>query len=401
MIGVATFLCLALAKPSAETEYPEISIDLSFFNATGPSRFIVVEKSTQQLKIFEQDTSLKLIRTFVCATGENPGEKSASGDSKTPEGVYFITEIYEDKKITVFGSRAFHLDYPNIFDKHAGHYGNGIFIHGTNKTLIPYSTNGCITLANKDLDELAPYLAVNTIPVIVLENAPASFTSSNFGIAKDDSRFTEILDYMSFNTDDFQVDNVDSLSLIALGSHAIASINFRVYDGASLQYRYNKRIYLTAGIAKKWRTLYSVEDQKVVPTLLASQPIKNQLVEKAPPLEIVETQMDVGAELLDFVKKWQTAWTNKDIDTYIDCYSPSFRNGNLDLEGWKNKKSYLNKKYDYIKVSIENIVIEWTKTGANVSFFQTYQSDKYQTSGKKLLQLVNENNRWMIQKELM
>ncbi len=44
------------------------------------------------------------------------------------------------------------------------------FIHGTNKKLNPNSTNGCITLNNNDLDELAPYLAVNTLPIIVLDN---------------------------------------------------------------------------------------------------------------------------------------------------------------------------------------------------------------------------------------
>ncbi|MFT5728507.1 MAG: murein L,D-transpeptidase YafK [Desulforhopalus sp.] len=101
--------------------------------------------------LFEQGESLKHILTFTCATGENPRTKKISGDAKTPEGVYFITEISQDNEITVFGSRAFHLDYPNVFfDKYDGNNGDGIFIHGTNKTLIPYSTNGCITLNNYD-----------------------------------------------------------------------------------------------------------------------------------------------------------------------------------------------------------------------------------------------------------
>jgi murein L,D-transpeptidase YafK len=376
------------------------NLSLSFYNADGPVHFIVVEKSTQKLMVFEQQQSLKLLKTFVCATGENPGTKIISGDSKTPEGAYFITEIYEDKKITVFGSRAYHLDYPNVFDKHAGHLGDGIFIHGTNKTLIPYSTNGCITLANEDLDDLSTYLTINAIPIIILENLPPPMLETNLKISKDDDRFNEILDELSFPPGSLPSDNIETLAFLTLGDQAIASIRYKVYDEYFSEYRYSKLAYLTSAAPKGWRTLHAVESQDIIPTLLALHPVKYQLLDQPTP-EPSALLIDEDEEVLAFIKKWQTAWADKDIDTYIECYSPSFKNGRLDRNRWREKKSYLNKRYDFIKVAIRNIAITRTDTGANVSLFLNYQSDQYQTSGTKLLELINQDNKWMIQKEVM
>ncbi len=239
--------------------------------------------------VFEQQKSLKLLKTFVCSTGENPGKKHSRGDLRTPEGLYFITEMYHDQKVTIFGRRAYHLDYPNIFDRRSGHGGDGIFIHGTNKTLEPYNTHGCITLANEDLDNLATYLTVNTVPIVVLENLPVSLLEANLKISKNDGMFKEILANLSFSPDNFSVDNVESLSFLTFGSsQAIATVNYRVYDGHSIVYRYLKRVYLVPALSKEWRTLYSVESQTIIPTLLATHPIKYPLMAQTVPPQMVD-----------------------------------------------------------------------------------------------------------------
>ena len=110
---------------------------------------------------------------------------------------------------------------------------------------------------------------------------------------------------------------------------------------------------------------------------------------------------DKSGELLTFVEKWRTSWSAKDIEAYMNCYSPSFQSGNLNKDQWRSKKDYLNHKYRFINVTVSNIVIEWTTSGANISFQQTYKSDQLQTSGTKTLQLVNRKNRWMIENEIM
>ncbi len=398
---VCSFLLAASFGHSSPFEDSQSDLTFLFFTAKDPIQFIVVEKSSQKLMLFEQHENLKLLKTFTSVTGENPGTKLVSGDSRTPEGLYYITEIYEDNKITVFGSRAFHLDYPNAFDRQAGRLGDGIFIHGTNKDLIPYSTNGCITLDNSDLDDLAPYLTVNSIPVIVVDNLPVPLLSQNLRLIKNGSRFREILDELSVNSKDFSAGNIDSLYFIKRGTQAIASVSYSVYDGNFLQYRYQKRAYLTPAITKDWRTLYAVHSQAAVPSILALDPVKKRLTVVADHQDTPADSAGLGEELLAFVEKWRTAWANKDTQTYIDCYSPTFQSGRLDREGWKKKKTYLSNKYRYIKVAIRNIAVEWTESGANVSFYQDYQSDQYKISGTKFLQLINRDNKWMIQREIM
>ncbi|OGR18958.1 MAG: hypothetical protein A2X81_17285 [Desulfobacterales bacterium GWB2_56_26] len=472
LIAAASSVLFPTTGYCSPTDTTDSPLDLLFYSRNTPTEFIVVEKKHQKLSLFEHQDQVRLLREFVCATGQNPGTKKISGDSRTPEGIYFITEIYEDKRISVFGSRAFHLNYPNIFDSHAGHLGDGIFIHGTNKKLIPNSTNGCITLDNKDLDELAPYLAVNTIPIIVLDALSEPLVGKSLLLEADTPRFAEILGALSFDLKKIPVRDIQALSFLKQGEKAVASIKYATYERDHIQYREQLRTYLTQSPIGTWRNIYAVQSQEKNPYLLAMRPSKNELVARlapvpqpaeaspadqpaeppqpvqpdrsvqvaaaeatepaatpavqpaeparpakavpAQPARIVQKtppakqpavakipQLTRSEELLNFVEKWRSAWVAKDIETYISCYSPSFKNGGLNREGWKRKKLSLNKKYSYINVAIKNIVVQWTPSGANVSFSQTYKSDQYQTVGTKVLQMTNKNNRWQIESEIM
>lgn len=442
-------------------------LDLLFYPPSQSAEFIVVEKRLQKLSVFEHRDQVKLLREFVCATGQNPGTKLVSGDSRTPEGIYFITEIYEDKQLSVFGSRAFHLDYPNIFDAHADHRGTGIFIHGTNKKLVPNSTNGCIALDNRDLDELAPYLTVNTVPIIVLDALSEPLVGKSLRLQADTPQFTEILGTLSAELARIPAADIQALSFLKQGDKAVASIKYATYEQDRLQYREQLRTYLTRSPIGTWRNIYSVQSQEKNPYLLAIRPSKNELVTKLPSLpQLAEASLaePVGSpaagpfarsvgivtvahaepvatladqpmeparpapaksappvrptspdsqpvvaekprlppnqEVLGFVEKWRSAWVAKDIETYIGCYSPSFKSGGLNREGWRKKKVSLNKRYSYIAVSIKNIKVKTTPSGATVSFFQSYKSDHYENTGTKILQLTNSHG-WQIESETM
>jgi len=251
-------------------------IELFFYINSSPTPFIVIEKRTQKLMLFEQGKSLQHILTFTCATGENLGTKKISGDAKTPEGVYFITEIFQDNEITVFGSRAFHLDYPNVFDKYDGNNGDGIFIHGTNKTLIPYSTNGCITLNNDDLEKLAPFLTVKTIPVIVVETLEEELGLKYFAMSYGDSRFNTMMDTLGLSTKDLKPEQIEKLQFFKVGSQAMAWIRYDEYEANSMQYKYDKQVFLKPSLSRNWRTLFSTHKQDMIPSLLAINPIKKR-----------------------------------------------------------------------------------------------------------------------------
>ncbi|MDA8418155.1 MAG: L,D-transpeptidase family protein [Desulfobacteraceae bacterium] len=144
-----------------------LDLDWRVFIAAKPIYCILVEKDRQRLLVLRHDGRLQVEAEYRIGTGAHPGPKREEGDSRTPEGVYFITKGYLDHKLSVFGTRAYHLNYPNYFDLRQGRTGFGIFLHGTNRPLQPASSNGCVTLDNGDLDKLADFLHRGTAVFIV------------------------------------------------------------------------------------------------------------------------------------------------------------------------------------------------------------------------------------------
>jgi hypothetical protein len=134
---------------------------------------VLVEKKTQRLYVYRPGPDAgHLVRVFeaACSTGEMPGPKQVEGDKKTPEGIYFVLEVFEEKYLTpVYGSRALTMDYPNFFDLHQGKTGYAIWIHGTDKALKPMDTNGCVALENPDVVALSRYITPHITPVIIQE----------------------------------------------------------------------------------------------------------------------------------------------------------------------------------------------------------------------------------------
>ena len=150
-----------------------------FYKGNGkPIHLILVEKALQKLHLYCYDGRYHLIKSYDCSTGEQPGKKQKENDEKTPEGIYFNVTSYRDSKVTLFGDRAFGLSYPDIFDSLEGNCGNGIFIHGSNQTIKPFSTNGCVVLNNRDLADLDRRASLKKTPVIIANHLPYRFESA-------------------------------------------------------------------------------------------------------------------------------------------------------------------------------------------------------------------------------
>lgn len=413
----------ALAQVNLEDQN-SFSVNYYSRDINNTLHFLLVEKDTQRLTLYEYGEVLKPLQVFECATGENPGTKLTDGDERTPVGIYFITEMFRDTKVTVFGDRAYHLDYPNIFDLQEGRRGDGIFLHGTDKPLTSYSTNGCISMRNNEIESLAPYLAVKKVPVIIVEHLVEPPQVGTPMLQPEDEQFSDILDKLSFTNDAIETDKIHTLLYINLGNRGVASIEYDTLDGEFSQYRFQRRVYLTPGASRPWRIIKSDEKQVPGPILLAKHPEKLHLplvseepepvVASAPPPKPVAmppaatelpklSQLSVarGEKLLDFIEAWRTAWTQKDIDHYMSCYSADFSSSGLNKSQWERKKRRLNRIYRYIDVRLSDIVIEWIESGAKVTFYQDYESDKYQSSGTKTLILKLINDRWQIEKEFM
>jgi len=149
-------------------------IDLKKFDKKAIA--IVVEKSKYRLTVYYQK---KPIKSYAIALGANPkDDKLRQGDKRTPEGIFHIQELYPHPEWSKF----ILLDYPNqdswrkfLMAKSRGQVttkdeiGGEIGIHGVEKGddwLIDRRINwtlGCISLKNKDVDEIYPLLQKGTM----------------------------------------------------------------------------------------------------------------------------------------------------------------------------------------------------------------------------------------------
>jgi hypothetical protein len=149
-----------------------------------PVHLILVEKAIQKLHLYRYNGQYQLIKSYSCSTGENQGKKHEEKDRRTPEGIYFNIKAYRDSKITLFGDRAFRLNYPDPFDHLESNRGNGIFIHGSNRAIKPFSTNGCVVLSNHDLSDLDQRINLKKVPVIIGERLPYRFEPAGNNMSK-------------------------------------------------------------------------------------------------------------------------------------------------------------------------------------------------------------------------
>ncbi len=132
---------------------------------------IVVQKSVRKLQLYSNG---KIVKSYDVALGRNPvGHKQREGDSKTPEGTYYITHHNPRS--------AYHLSlgisYPNEKDKENAKKqgvsaGGNIMIHGL-PNYAPFFgslhrlrdwTQGCIAINNQEIEEI--YAAVKDGTVI-------------------------------------------------------------------------------------------------------------------------------------------------------------------------------------------------------------------------------------------
>jgi len=136
---------------------------------------VVVDTQKARLYLYQNDASNggtpRFVADYYISHGKLGAEKLKEGDKKTPVGVYHVTSTIPRQKLTDFyGSGAFPINYPNEWDKKMGKNGHGIWLHGTPPDTFsrpPKASDGCVVLANADLDALAKNLQIGSTPVII------------------------------------------------------------------------------------------------------------------------------------------------------------------------------------------------------------------------------------------
>lgn len=174
----------ALRERPATGLIPSQLISLSAQN----KHAIAIDASRSRLYLFENTTTgLKLLADYYISIGKSGFEKTIEGDLRTPLGVYFVTSNMDPKSLKDFyGSGALPINYPNQLDIKRGKTGSGIWLHGTPPdqfSRAPLATDGCVVLANPDLERIIRTVRVRTTPVVIAQSlkwvAPKNIQADN------------------------------------------------------------------------------------------------------------------------------------------------------------------------------------------------------------------------------
>lgn len=443
---------LAYAAPSRNGKVPpapEIPTSLLSLNEEEANYALLVDKSEQRLYLYKwEGDSPRLVKTFACSTGENPGGKNRNGDKRTPNGVYFFTRVIESNKLPpIYGIRAFPTDYPNLIDRLNYKEGDGIWLHGTDQPLSSKSTKGCVVLENKDVAELSNYIRLRRTPIIIEEkisktSLPELKKLSNrvHGLLEEWRQAWEtkqINRYMSFYAKNFRSGNKDWQGWRNHKerlNRQYRDIRVTVTDPIILRYERNtlaiftqnyqsdrfsnegtKRLYFDPDmkiIGEEWDVHKNGEAPPPIPETVMQAFLKPRPVNVAaakapvssPPARErkgapVKASGDDTKSVRDFVESWRRAWETKDLDAYMGCYSRSFRAQGKGWEQWRQHKKGLNERYRNIKVSFNKVKIGKDAGGVRVSFHQDYRSDGIASIGMKTIDLRREKNAWKIVRE--
>jgi len=149
------------------------SIPAQFIELSLRSRHaIAVDASRSRLYLFENTPNgLELVADYYASVGKLGIEKLIEGDQRTPLGVYFITSRLDPATLKDFyGAGALPINYPNPLDQSRGKTGSGIWLHGTPPdqfSRAPLATDGCLALANPDLERILRTVEPRSTPVVI------------------------------------------------------------------------------------------------------------------------------------------------------------------------------------------------------------------------------------------
>lgn len=104
---------------------------------------------------------------------------------------------------------------------------------------------------------------------------------------------------------------------------------------------------------------------------------------------------DVGS----VIYAWANAWKNKDINSYLSFYSPSFHSKDLSYAKWIKRKTKLFQRSGAISLEIFYLSVFMKNNSAHVGFIQKYKDAYYSDVGEKKMILVNSQGTWKIASE--
>lgn len=158
----------AASERPAEDRVPSYLLQLS----PKQRHALVVDASRSRVYLYEHsDGAPKLVDDFYASLGKQGIGKDREGDRRTPVGVYQVVTFVPGTKLPdLYGWGAFPISYPNTWDSLLGRTGSGIWLHGVpsdSYARAPRASDGCVVLANIDMERIARRIQIGETPVII------------------------------------------------------------------------------------------------------------------------------------------------------------------------------------------------------------------------------------------
>jgi murein L,D-transpeptidase YafK len=323
---------------SSETILPEIHHYGVVANVDHRELFIVKRENKKW----------SIIKSYTMARGKADGPKEIEGDLKTPEGLYFVTEVQSGERIgALYGALIFKLNYPNEEDILAGRTGSGIWIHGVEFGSEPTFTKGCISLSNPNVNELSQYLRVGS-PVQIVNSFTEKDLSKLFDPKKMERSFQHFIENYKENIQmDRDLDGIFRLS--------------RQFVNRENSLRKND-VFRRSGIEL------------------------SEKIEKA-------------------VEEWAKRWSSKDVNQYKKSYHPDFNDENgRDLADFLERKESIFQRNNKIEVRVSDINVYEKEDSLRVRLFQDYNAytgaQVQQVQRQKTLLFKKHGDEWLIVREI-
>jgi murein L,D-transpeptidase YafK len=409
---------------------------------------IAIDASRARLYVFENQgpnpadgtPRLKLLADAFISVGKSGIRKQVEGDGRTPLGNYYITSVRDRKTLPEFyGAGALPINYPNAFDNHRGRTGSGIWLHGTPPNQFvraPLASDGCVVLANPDMQSLLNMVAPRTTPVVIAEQLewadPAALVPerqafetllqrwqadrsslTNQDLAQTYQVPTQGLQRVKATESDLAVD-----PSVRLGLAQLSLLQSRQPDEGmvvTFEETVNDR---PSGVIRRQYWLKQDDQWKLLQDSILSGTPSAQIKRQPPKLEAARTPTKADATsaqasavaarsagagdaaVHQAVMAWSKAWSQKNMPAYLKAYDSSFvPPGGASRKAWEKDRIDRIVYKSSISLSLANLKINTQGDHATVTFVQHYKADQLQVSGRKTLKLVRRGNDWRITHE--
>jgi murein L,D-transpeptidase YafK len=166
-----------LARKSLTDVYPGEDLVPAALLDMGDAPYVILgDMEHSRLYVYRNENGYpKLVAHYYMTIGLKGIGKQVEGDQRTPVGVYSVTHFIDDQELPdLYGSGAYPVDYPNVFDKGLKRTGYGIWLHGTPSdqySRVPYASDGCFVISNRDFKDLVQYIEADAGTPVVLSAA--------------------------------------------------------------------------------------------------------------------------------------------------------------------------------------------------------------------------------------